>query len=118
MTSNEATKLVFVGAGVTAAVVVASTKDEDARFKALWAIGLLTVGLAAVADFAPQLAGPFAVLIAVAAVARHPGSLGSRLGFGPAAAAPRPSGAAGRGGATTSPPSQGRGGSGGGGGAW
>lgn len=81
MTSAEATKMVFIGAGVTAAVVVASTEDEDARFKALWAIGLLSVGLAAVADFAPQLAGPFAVLIAVAAIARHPGSLGRRLGF-------------------------------------
>lgn len=84
MTSPEATKLVFVGAGVTAAVVVASTRNEEERFKALWAIGLLTVGLAAVADFAPQLAGPFAVLIAVAAVARHPGALGQRLGFGAA----------------------------------
>lgn len=85
MTSAEATKLVFVGAGVTAAVVVSTTSGEEERFKALWAIGLLTLGLAAVADFAPQLAGPFAVLIAVAAVARHPGALGSRLGFGPAA---------------------------------
>lgn len=82
MTQGEASKLVFVGAGVTAAVVVATTQNEDDRFKALWAIGLLTIGLAAVADFAPQLAGPFAVLIAVAAVARHPGALGARLGFG------------------------------------
>lgn len=93
MTSSEATKLVFIGAGATAAVVVASTSNEEERFKSLWAIGLLTIGLAALADFAPQLAGPFAVLIAVAAVARHPGSLGARLGFGgapaPARSAPR-----------------------------
>lgn len=74
--------MVFVGAGVTAAVVVASTEGEEARFRALWAIGLLSVGLAALADFAPQLAGPFAAMVAVAAVARHPGALGRRLGFG------------------------------------
>lgn len=90
MNASQAQQVVFLGAFVTAAVVVASTNDEEQRFKALWAIGLLSVGLAAVADIAPQLAGPFAIMIAVAAVARHPGALGSRLGFG-AAANPSPS---------------------------
>lgn len=81
MSSDQATKLVFLGALATAAVVVAKAEGEEERFRALWAIGLLFVALAALADFAPQLAGPFAALVAVAAVSRNPGALGRRLGF-------------------------------------
>lgn len=90
MTGGNSHTIVFISAGVTAATVYSAAQSEEERFRALWAIGLLAVALAALSDTIPQVAGPFAVLVAVAAVARHPGALGSKLGFGPGSTTPGP----------------------------
>lgn len=91
MTSPEATRVVLISMGVLAAITISAHRDNanpDARYKSLWAIGALGLGLAALADVAPQVAGPFALLTAVAMVSRNPGELGRALGFGPGGLAP------------------------------
>lgn len=85
MTSEQAGRLVMVAGAAEAAVVLAAmrgSEDKEARLRALWAIGVLTLALAVAADFVPQVAAPFAILVAVAMATRYPGELGRALGIG------------------------------------
>lgn len=85
MSSEQAGRLVLIAGAAEAAIVLAAMRGEDdkeRRLRALWAIGVLTLVLAMAADFVPQLAAPFAVLVAVAMVTRYPGELGRALGIG------------------------------------
>ncbi len=68
-------------------------RPSEKTFKALWAIGLLTLGLAIFADFAPEVAGPFALLVLIAMAVRNTGALGSVIG---GAATPARTGTAGK----------------------
>jgi hypothetical protein len=52
---------------------------ED-TYKSLWAIGLMTLGLAVFADFVPGVAGPFALLVLLAMAVRNTGALGDVIG--------------------------------------
>jgi hypothetical protein len=76
--------MVFVCGGLEAAVVLAQAKqtgrDEGTVVRQVWAIGALTLGLAIFADFVPEVAGPFALLVLVALAARSRGELGLLLG--------------------------------------
>lgn len=81
MTQQGASRLVFLmGALMAVYVLLRAKRDPGAdTFRSLWAIGVLTLGLAIAADFVPQVAGPFAVLVFVAMVARNRGELGRVL---------------------------------------
>lgn len=86
MSSEQAGRLVLIAGAAEAAIVLAAMRGEDdkeRRLRALWAVGVLTLGLAIAADFVPQLAAPFAILVAVAMATRYPGELGKALGIGP-----------------------------------
>jgi hypothetical protein len=80
MTSEQAARVVFVSGMLEAGyVLIRGSKGitDGKTYKSLWAIGLLTLGLAVFADFIPQVAGPFAVLVLVAMIIRNRGELGS-----------------------------------------
>lgn len=70
--------LVFVSGGVLVGLALLSGKGDT--FRRVWAAALWTTLLAAVADLAPQVIGPFALLVIVAAVATDPGAIGKFLG--------------------------------------
>lgn len=78
MTTRTASTVVLL-AGALMAFYVLRSKPEGSRYKALWAVALMTLGLSVLADFAPDLAGPFAVLVMIAAYMRHKGTLGKVL---------------------------------------
>ena len=83
MTSAQASRVVLLsGAGMATYVLVLSSRGRYTRertYRSLWAIGLLTLGLAVFADFLPELAGPFALLILIAMSIRNTGVLGTVL---------------------------------------
>ncbi len=99
MTSAQASRVVLIsGAGMATFTLVQAKRQgrpSEKTFKALWAIGLLTLGLAIFADFAPEVAGPFALLVLIAMAVRNTGVLGSVIG-GAAAATPARTGTAGK----------------------
>lgn len=59
-----ARKLVLVSlGGVLLINVYRADREQGSLYKRLWGTGVLGVMLSAVADFAPEIAGPFALLI-------------------------------------------------------
>lgn len=84
MTSEQASRIVLLsGAGMATFVLVQASRQgrpQEKTFKSLWAIGLVTLGLAIFADFAPEVAGPFALLVLIAMAVRNTGALGSVIG--------------------------------------
>lgn len=82
MTSASAARMVLVCGGIEAIYVLVRGPGlgEEKTYKSLWAIGLLTLGLSIFADFVPEVAGPFALLVLIAMAARSRGELGQVLG--------------------------------------
>lgn len=84
--------MVLVCGGLEAGFVLAAAKrakrDEETVARQLWAIGALTLGLSIFADFVPEVAGPFALLVLVALAARSRGALGEALGLNEQSARP------------------------------
>jgi hypothetical protein len=76
--------MVLVAGGLEAGFVLAQAKrtkrDRETVARSLYAIGLLTLALSIFADFVPEVAGPFALLVLVALAARSRGALGEVLG--------------------------------------
>lgn len=60
----QARKMVLVSAFLLAAIAVYRDRQQGsgATFKALWGVGVVSLILSIVADFVPQIAGPFAVV--------------------------------------------------------
>ena len=60
----QARKMVLVSAFLLAAIAVYRDRQQNtqATFKALWGVGVVSLILSIVADFVPQIAGPFAVV--------------------------------------------------------
>lgn len=89
MDSTTASRMVLVSGGLMMTYVLIEAakqhKASEDTFRSLWAVGALTVGLSIFADFVPKIAGPAALLVLVAMVARNTGALGGVLG----GAAPR-----------------------------
>ena len=77
MSKGTASTVVLVSGGVLVALALLSSKQGEDRYKAIWAAGLLTIALGVAADFLPEIVGPFAGLVIVAAVIKNPGSIGS-----------------------------------------
>ncbi len=93
MNTAQASRIVVICAFIEAAFILARARRgtaHDATVKSLWAIGVVTLGLSMVADFAPQVAGPFAVLMLAALAARSRGELGEVLGVSPASSSSSP----------------------------
>src|SRR5581483_613035 len=62
---TQSRKLVLVSVAVILALnVYRSGREPGSLYKRLWGTGVLGVALSIVADFAPQVAGPFAMLVA------------------------------------------------------
>ena len=55
---------------------------QGQTYKRLWALGLLGLALGALADVAPQFAGPFALMLLVGGVAINEGVIGKQLSAG------------------------------------
>lgn len=60
----QARKMVLVSAFLLAAIAVYRDRSSGAgdTFRALWGVGVLSMLLSLLADFAPTIAGPFAAL--------------------------------------------------------
>lgn len=92
--SSQAKRVVVGAGGLLAAAILfqayecrqgASAKTltcAGSTFGRVYLVGILTVGMAFVADFAPGLVAPFAVAVVVGYVYKNPGVL-SRLIAGP-----------------------------------
>lgn len=84
MTSAQSSRTVVIAGMLEAFFVLAQARQGNSTHpntvKSLWAIGVLTLGLSALSDFVPQVAGPFALLVLVALAARSRGDLGRVLG--------------------------------------
>lgn len=82
---SQASKTVFIAGAAMFAIVLANAvkhpgrSGEGSTYKQLWAVGVLTMFLAAAADFAPGVIVPFSVAIVVAFAIRNPDALGGIL---------------------------------------
>lgn len=90
MSKGGATAIVFVTGGllVTLALLQKGSLSSGDTYKRIWGAGLLTAGLSILVDFVPELVGPFAILIVIAAVAKSPGALEGFIGGGQKTANP------------------------------
>ena len=81
MSEKSAKMLVLLtGAFLFSAIFI---KRPPNTYRYTWGAGIITLGLSVVADFAPEVAGPFALLVLVAVYAKNRGVLGSVLPSGP-----------------------------------
>jgi hypothetical protein len=74
--SGAATTVIVAGGVLTALALIPAEGQTGSAYKKVWAAGLLTVALGVAADFVPEIVGPFAILVILAAVATNPGVLG------------------------------------------
>lgn len=67
----QARKMVLVSAFLLAAIAVYRDRKDGASdtFHALWGVGVLSLLLSLLADFAPTIAGPFAALTVLGSLA-------------------------------------------------
>ncbi len=86
MNKGTASTIVLVSGGLLVALALIPAKGnvDSSVYKKIWAAGLLTVALGVAADFVPEVVGPFAVLVIIAAVLRNQGVLGGFIGGGSA----------------------------------
>lgn len=76
MSSDTANKIVaFFALGGVAMALFTGT-DAQAKYRKVWGVTLLSIGGAALADFAPQLVGPFLALVIIAYIAGHSKQIG------------------------------------------
>lgn len=80
MTPEQAARVVFISGMIEAGYVLVRASrgglEDGTTYRSLWSIGLLTLGLAVFADFIPEVAGPFAILVLIAMIVRNRGELG------------------------------------------
>lgn len=77
----QARKMVLVGAFLLAGLAVYRDRRQGApdTFRALWGVGVVSLLLSILADFAPTIAGPFAVLAVLGSLASGEVSVIDRL---------------------------------------
>lgn len=76
MSNSTANKLVAFFALGGVAFALWTGKDSAARYRKVWGVTLLSLGGAALADFAPAIVGPFFALVIIASIAGHQTELG------------------------------------------
>lgn len=72
------TMVLLTGALMFAAIGIKRTTIPD-PFRFAWAAGVITLGLSVLADVAPEIAGPLAILVLLAVYAKNRGVIGSVL---------------------------------------
>jgi len=77
--SSANTIVLLVGGLMFAFIFLKPDKFKD-QFKAAWGAGVITLGLSVVADLAPEIAGPFAILLLMAVYWKNRGALGGVFG--------------------------------------
>lgn len=88
--ATSAKRTVLVSMFLLAAIAVYRGRSAGQEFNALWGVGVVSLILSIAADFAPTVAGPFAILVVLGSLT----SGGDKLiqsALGKAAAAPAPS---------------------------
>ena len=80
------TIVLLTGAFLFAAIGIKRSTIPD-PYRYAWGAGLITLGLSVVADIAPEVAGPAALLVLFAVYMRNRGVVGSVLPHGPEGAA-------------------------------
>ena len=84
MSSRSAATLVLITGGLMVTYAALDAKNgtvtADVTYKRIYSSFLATAALGIAADFVPEIVGPFAILIIVAAWAKHKGALGGLLG--------------------------------------
>jgi hypothetical protein len=82
--SRTASTLVLITGGLLITYAALDAKNgtvtSDVTYKRIYSSFLATVALGVAADLAPAIVGPFAILIIVAAWAKHKGALGGLVG--------------------------------------
>ena len=80
MSSRSAATLVLITGGLMVTYAALDAKNgtvtADVTYKRIYSSFLATAALGIAADFVPEIVGPFAILIIVAAWAKHKGVLG------------------------------------------
>lgn len=79
---SQAARVVLISGAVMGAIIAAQglrNPTAGKTYKRLWAAGILTLALAAAADFAPGVIVPFSVAVVVAFTLKNQGALGSIL---------------------------------------
>jgi hypothetical protein len=108
MNSVQARKAVLVSSFLLVAIAVYRDHKAGAgdTFKALWGVGVVSLVLSILADFAPTIAGPFAALIVLGSLTEKGnnviGSALSKVGNAPASSSPSAAASGHAGGASSS----------------
>lgn len=79
MTPATAKTIVLVSGGLMFAMIGIKKDTIPDPFRFAWAAGVITLGLSVLADVAPEVAGPFAILVLMAVYWKNKGVLGSVL---------------------------------------
>lgn len=79
MTPQSARTIVLLTGGFLFAMIALRRQNIDDPFRYAWAAGVITLGLSAASDIAPEVAGPFAILLLIAVWWKHKGVVGSAL---------------------------------------
>lgn len=93
---GQARKMVLVSAFLLAAIALYRNRragDDEGAFRALWGVGVVSLVLSLVADFAPRIAGPFAGLTVLGSLT-SPGNNLIQAMLGTVAVTPSPGAAA------------------------
>lgn len=77
MSPSSAKTLVLVTGGLMLAIIGLRRSAFPDPFKAAWGAGVITLFLSVLADVAPEVAGPAAILVLLAVYWKHKGVLGS-----------------------------------------
>lgn len=72
--------MLLVGGFMFAAIGIRRDQIQD-PYRFAWAAGVITLGLSVLADIAPEVAGPFAILLLMAVYWKNRGVLGSLPGL-------------------------------------
>lgn len=79
MSPQSAKTIVLVAGGFMFAAIAIKRDSIPDPFRFAWAAGVITLGLSLLADLAPEIAGPFAILVLMAVYWKNRGVLGSVL---------------------------------------
>lgn len=79
MSKSSANTLVLVTGGLLFAFVALKRDKLADPYRFAWGAGVVTIGLSVVTDLAPEIAGPFALLLLMAVYWKNRGALGGVL---------------------------------------
>lgn len=79
MSKGSANTIVLLVGGLMFAIIFLKPDKFADQYKAAWAAGVITLGLSVVADLAPEIAGPFAILLLMAVYWKNRGVFGGVL---------------------------------------